>query len=150
MWWWGQTVLMTPILSVKLIKDCQILLNNENINIQIYCILNAEVNIILLHWNKQHLKRGIIQWECRLLNKNFYLFLMFTCVGSMQICISPGLNVKHWAARSSFWYRINQHLPSKQTSALGGKAYPYNGLLKFRSTCSSAFWRLTSSSWSMS
>ena len=48
------------------------------------------------------------------------------------------------------WRKINQHLPSKQTSARGGKAYSYNGFLNFFSTCSSAFRRLTSSSWSMS
>ena len=59
-------------------------------NVLIYCILNAEINIVLLHWNKQHLESGIIKWGCRPLNQNFHLVLMFTRFMSMQICI--GLN----------------------------------------------------------
>ena len=66
----------------------------KNINIQIYCMLNAELNIILLHRNKQHLESSIIKWGCRLLNENFHLVLMFTYFGTMQSCI--GLNI-HWA-----------------------------------------------------
>ena len=60
-------------------------------NILIYCILNAEVNIIFLNWNKQHLESGIIKWECRLLNENFHLVLMFPSFGSMQICIGSNI-----------------------------------------------------------
>ena len=56
-------------------------------NVLIYCILNAELNIILLHWNKQHRESSIIKWGCCLLDENFHLVLMFTCFGSMQICI---------------------------------------------------------------
>ena len=56
-------------------------------NIRIYCILNAELNIILLYWNKQHLESGMIKWGRRPLDENFHLDLMFTHFGSMQICI---------------------------------------------------------------
>ena len=111
-------------------------------NILIYCILDTEFNIILLHWNKQHFESGIIKWWCRLLNKNFHLVLMFTGFGSVQIWI--GLDIE-----PSGLHKINQHLPSKQTSARGGKVYPYNGLRNFFSTTSCAFRRLTSSSRSM-
>ena len=61
-------------------------------NILIYCILNAELNIILLHWNKQHFERSIIKWGSRLLDENFHLVLMFTCFGNVQICVE--LNVE--------------------------------------------------------
>ena len=61
-------------------------------NILIYCILNAERNIILLYWNKQLLESGIIKWGCRPLNENFHLALMFTSFGSMKACI--GLNIE--------------------------------------------------------
>ena len=114
-------------------------------NILIYCILNAELNIILLYWNKQHFESSIIKWGCCLLDENFHLVLMFTCFGSVQTC--TGLNVEPSGLHIG---AINQYLPSKQTSARGGKAYPYNGFLNFFSTCSSAIWRLTSSSWSSS
>ena len=81
-------------------------------NIPIYCILNAELNIISLHWNKQHLESGIIKWGCRLLNKNFHLVLMFTCFRSMQICI--GLNVElsglHFGARLTSTCLRSRHL----------------------------------------
>ena len=70
-------------------------------NIQIYCILNAEVNIILLDWNKQHCESGIIQWGCRLLDENFYLVLMITCV-AMQICHMVG----RWAIWYTTWCKI--------------------------------------------
>ena len=53
-------------------------------NILIYRISNAESNIILLHWNKQHLECGIIEGGRRLLNENFHLVLMLTHFGSMQ------------------------------------------------------------------
>ena len=116
-------------------------------NARMYCILNAELNVILLHWNEQNLESSIIKWGCRPLDENFHPVLMFTSFGSMQIWI--GMNVKpsglHFGIRL-----INQHSPSKQTSARGGKVYPYNGFLNFFSTCSSAFWRLTSSSWLIS
>ena len=72
-------------------------------NALIYCIFHGEINIILLHWNKQHLESGIIKWRCRLLNENFHLVLMFTGFGSMHICIR--LNI--WAVRSTFWHKIN-------------------------------------------
>ena len=55
-------------------------------NILIYCILDAELNIILLYWNKHHLQSAIIEWGCCLLNENFHLILMFICFWSMQIC----------------------------------------------------------------
>ena len=54
-------------------------------NIQIYCMLNTEINVILLHWNKQCPEGGIIKWGGRLLNENFHLVLMITCF-AMQIC----------------------------------------------------------------
>ena len=72
--------------------QCQISSTIREHIVQIYCILNAELDIILLHWNKQHLESGIIKWGCRLLDENFHLILMFTCSGSMQTCI--GLNDK--------------------------------------------------------
>ena len=56
-------------------------------NILFYCILNGELNIISLYWNKQQFESSIIKWGCCLLDKNFHLILMFTCFGSMQICI---------------------------------------------------------------
>ena len=58
-------------------------------NIRIYCILNTEINIILLHWNKQHFESGIIQWGCRFLDENFHLLLMITCF-AMEICDRVG------------------------------------------------------------
>ena len=74
-------------------------------NILIYCISNTKSNIVLLHWNKQHLERGIIQWGCGLLNENFHLVLMITCF-AMQICN----RVEHWAMGSTLWQNINQRL----------------------------------------
>ena len=59
-----------------------------------------------------------------------------------------GLDIEPYGLHA--WRKINQHLPSKQTSARGGKVYSYSGFLNFFSTCSSAIRRLTSSSWSMS
>ena len=115
-------------------------------NIRNYCISNTEINISLLHWNKQHLESGIIKWWCRFLDEYFQLLLVFTCFESMHICHRVG----RWAIWSTPWREINQHLPSKKTSARGGKSYWYNGSLNFFTTCSSAFWRLTSSSSSMS
>ena len=56
-------------------------------DILFYCILNAELNIISLYWNKQHFESSIIKWGCCLLDKNFHLVLMFTCFGIMQFCI---------------------------------------------------------------
>ena len=91
--WQGQTILMTPILSDKLKRLMSYLKQYENNKyILIYCILNAELNIILLHWNKQHFESGILKWGCCLLNKNFHLVLMFTCFRSVQIC--RGLNIE--------------------------------------------------------
>ena len=123
---------------------CQITWMIQHI-IRIYCILNTELNIILLHWNKQHLESGIVQWGCRPLNENIHLVLVFTCF-PMQICH----RLERWAMWFTLYHKINLHLPSKQTSARGGKVYPYNGFLNLFSTCSSAFWRLTLSSWSIS
>ena len=77
--WREQTVLYTPILSAKLKKVIVKSHKRQEPNIPIYCILNAEINIILLHWNKQHFESRIIQWWCRLLNENFHLVLMVTC-----------------------------------------------------------------------
>ena len=114
-------------------------------NIRIYCILNTEINIISLHRNKQDLESGIIQWWCRLLDENFHLVLMITCF-TMQICNRVGCSAL-WSTPCH--EMVNQHLPSKQTSERGGKAYEYNGFLNFFSTCSSAFWRLIWSSRSM-
>ena len=81
---------------------CQISWTKWEHNIRIYCILNTELNIILLHWNKQHLESGIIKWGCRPLDENFHLVLMFTCF-AMQICH----RVEHWAiwsTRSTHWH----------------------------------------------
>ena len=64
--------------------QCQISSTIWEHNILIYCILNAELNITLLHWNKQHFESGIIKWRCCLLDENFHLVLMFTGFGSMQ------------------------------------------------------------------
>ena len=111
-------------------------------NILVYSTLDAEFNIILLHWNKQYFESGIIKWRCRPLNKNFHLVLMFISFESVQIWL--GLDIE-----PSGLHKINQHLPSKQTSARGGKVYPYNFLRNFFSTTSCAFRRLTSSSRSM-
>ena len=142
--WQEQTVVIPWILWVKLKKV--IVKSHEQYDfILLYCTFNTDLNIIPLHWNKQHLESGIIQWGCRPLDQNFHLVLMFTCF-AMQICH----RVEYWAIWSTFWHKINLNLPSKQTSARGGKVYPYNGLLNLFSTCSSAFWRLILSSWSIS
>ena len=76
---------MIPILSVKLKKVFVESHKQWEHNIRIYCTLNTEINIILLHWNKQNLESSIIQWGCCLLNENFHLVLMITCF-TMQIC----------------------------------------------------------------
>ena len=135
-------IMALPAKLEKVIVKCY---EQWGCDIRIYCILNTENNVILLHWNKQHFESGIIQWGCRLLDENLHLVLMITCF-AMQICHRVGC----WAIWSMPWRKINQHLPSKQTSARGGKVYSYSGFLNFFSTCSSAFRRLTSSSWSMS
>jgi hypothetical protein len=114
-------------------------------SVRVYCILNTEINIILLHRYKQHRESGIIQWGCCLLDESFHLVLMITFF-VMQICH----RAQHWVLWSTRWREFNQHLPSKQTSARGGNAYSYNGFLNFVSTRSFAFWRLTSSPSSMS
>ena len=142
---WREQTVWYPITPAKLKKVIVKFHEQWEHNIRIYCILNTKINIILLHWNKQHCESGIIQWGRRLLDENFHLLLMITCF-TMQICNREG----HWAIWSTPWHKINQHLPSKQTSARGGKVYLYNGFLNFFSTCSSAFRRLTSSFWSMS
>ena len=135
------TVPNSPALLAKLKKVIVKFHEEQEHNIRIYCISNTKIHIISLHWNKQHHESVIIQWGCRLLDENFHLVLMVTCF-AMQICRS----VERWAILlSTFWH----YSPSKQTSARGGKAYSYNGFLNFFSTCSSAFWRLTSSSRSM-
>ena len=87
--WREQTLSSTPILWAKLEKV--ILESHEQWehNIHIYCILNTEINIILLHWNKQHFESGIIQWGCRFLDENFHLLLMITCF-AMEICDRVG------------------------------------------------------------
>ena len=145
--WQEQTVVIPWILWVKLKKV--IVKSHEQYDfILLYCTFNTDLNIIPLHWNKQHLESGIIKWRCRLLNENFHLVLVF---GNMQICI--GLNVEP-AGLYFLAQRMNQHLPLKQTSARCGRKayYLYSGFLNFFqvSTCSSAFWRLTSSPWSIS
>ena len=90
--WQGQTVVIIPILSVKLQNINNKFPQQWEHNVLIYCVFYAEVNIILLHWNKQHLESGIIKRRCRLFNEHFHLVLMFTCFGSMQIWI--GLKVE--------------------------------------------------------
>ncbi len=115
-------------------------------NILSYRVLNAEINIILLHWNKQHLESVIIKGGCRLLDQNFHLVLMFTCFAT----IHGFVRVESWAVRSIFWQKMSQHLHSKQTSARGGNASTLNGFLNFSSTSFSAILRLASSSRSMS
>ena len=147
MQWREQTLSMSSnlIMPVKLENVIVKCYKQWECDIRIYCILNTEINVILLHWNKQHFESGIIQWGCRLLDENLHLVLIITCF-AMQICHRVG----HWAILYMRWRKINQHLPSKQTSARGGKVYPYSGFLNLFSTCSSAFRRLTSSSWSMS
>ena len=81
-------------------------------NILIYCIFNAELDIILLYWNKQHLESSIIKWGCCLLDENFHLALMFTCFGSMQIWI--GLNIEpsslHFSIRLTKTCLRSRHL----------------------------------------
>ena len=67
-------------------------------DIRIYRILNTKINIILLHWNKQHFESGIIQRGCRLLDENFHLFLMVTCF-AMQVCHRVG----RWAIWPTPW-----------------------------------------------
>ena len=66
---------------------CQILSTIWEHNERIYCILNTEVNIILLYRNKQHPESSIIKWGCRPLHENFHLVLMLACFGNVQICI---------------------------------------------------------------
>ena len=91
--WWGQTVLKNSIMSAKLEKMIvKSYKQYENINIVIYCILTTEINIILLHWNKQYLESSIIQWRCCLFNKVVHLVLMITCF-DMQIWDK----LEHWA-----------------------------------------------------
>ena len=89
LWWWGQTRSCCPIQSVKLKKVILESHKQWEYNLRIYRILNTEINIIFLHWNKQHLESGIIKWGCRLLDENFHLVLMITCV-AMQICHRVG------------------------------------------------------------
>ena len=101
--WREQTVSNTPILLAKLKKKIIVKSHEqcEN-NILIYCISNTEINIILLHWNKQHFESGIIQWGCRLLDENFHLFLMVTCF-AMKVYQRVG----HWAIWSILWQKMN-------------------------------------------
>ena len=100
--WQEQTVSSTPISSAKLKKIIVKSYEQWEHDIRIYCILNTEINIILLHWNKQHFESGIIQWGCCLLDENFHLFLMVTCF-TMQVCHMVG----HWAIESTPWRKIN-------------------------------------------
>ena len=92
LWWKEQTVSKSPILLTKLEKVIVKCYKQWEYNIRIYCILNAEINIILLHRNKQDFESSIIQWRCCFLDENFHLFLMITCF-TMQICDRVG----HWA-----------------------------------------------------
>ena len=77
--------IIQPDLISQAEKVIVIYLKQWKHNVRIYCISNTEINIILLHWNKQYLESGIIKWGCRLLNENFHLILMITCF-VMQIC----------------------------------------------------------------
>ena len=110
--WWEWTILMSPILPVKLkMKKINVKSQYDITHSLIYCTLSAELNIILLHWNKQHLESGIIKWGCRPLDENFHLVLMFTCFKSMQICIGFFLNdepaVLHFGTRLTSTFKAD-------------------------------------------
>ena len=111
--WQGQTVLMTPILWIVLKEWMSNLINKiwEH-NVQIYCIFNAELNIVLLHWNKQHLESGIIKRGCCPLNEYFHLFLMFICFGRIQSCIRSNdePTVLHFGTRLASTCLRSRHL----------------------------------------
>ena len=94
-------VLKTIIMSIKLKKVIVKSHEQWEHNILIYCILNTELNIILLHWNKQHLESSIVQWGCRPLDENFHLVLVCSCF-AMQIC----RRIEHWAINGlTLWHK---------------------------------------------
>ena len=144
-WWWGQTLLKILIESIKLKRSILNLLNNAmrkqhthllHIECRAQCYSAALKQIT--SWEQYHQGRMLSsQWE---LSPDPDVYLFRKCADLRR--------VKRWAMWST--HKINQHLPSKQTSARGGKVYPYKGFLNFSSTSSSAFWRLTLSSSSMS
>jgi hypothetical protein len=141
---WGQTVLMTPIFLVKL-KKANIKSHQQYKKITYSSsAYRTQSSILFCCTETNNIFRAVSSSEDA-------VFSMRTFTWSWTLPISGVCrSAQSWALnRSTLWHKINQHLPSKQTSARGGKAYPYKGFLNFLSTCSSAFRRLTSSSWSI-
>ena len=144
--WWEQTALAAPI-SLITLKKANFKSHQQYKNITYkFIAYRTQSSILFCCTETNNIFRALSSSEDAVFSMR--TFTWSPCLPASGICRSAHRD-ERWAIQSTLWHRINHHLPSKQTSARGGKAYPYNGFLNFFSTCSSAFRRLTSSPWFM-